>query len=91
MCFKSKPSSSVRRGDIHAKCVVTDAFEVKLTNHNRTQKWRLNLVDGGNEPLLPCKPPDPQANAIGNNKWCKRNRQNDDEQEQQNTENDAIP
>ncbi len=71
--------SHVRHSDIYAKCVVAGAFQLKLTNHNRTQKWRLNLVDAGNDSLLPRKPPYPQANAIGNSKWCKHNRQNDDQ------------
>ncbi len=90
-CALTPTKSDVRRGDIYVNCVVTDALQVKLTNNDWTQKWGLNLIDAGDESLLASKPPDPQTNAVGNSKWCEHNRQKDDEQEQQNTQNEAIP
>jgi hypothetical protein len=54
------------------------------------QKRRIYFVDAGDEALLPCCPPDPQANAIGNGKWRKRNRQKREEQNQHAHEKQAT-
>jgi hypothetical protein len=59
---------------------------VKLTDHNRTEKRRLNLIDAGNESLLPGEPPDREANSTGNRKWRQQDayeRSEDDHQDDQ--------
>src|SRR4029453_3166466 len=76
-------NSRVNNTDINANCVVTDAFQVKLMNHNWTQKWRVDFVDGSDESLLAGKPPDPEANPIGNRNWRQQDggeRHSDDHQ-----------
>ena len=45
---------------------------MKLTNYNRMQKRRVDLIDSDDEALLASDPPDPQANTIGNGKWRKQ-------------------
>jgi hypothetical protein len=89
--FEIQFEPRIRGREINAERAITRASQVKMANHNRTQKRRIDLVDVNNEAFLPGSPPNPQANAIGNSKWRKPNRQQRREQYQKNNEKESIP
>src|SRR2546427_12700630 len=67
-----------------------DAFQVNLTNDNRTQKRRVDSVDGGDEALLAGEPPDPEANPVGDHKWRKKDSGPRPDDDHQNREEESI-
>jgi hypothetical protein len=75
---------------INANGVVTDAFQVNLTNDNRTQKGRVDSVDGGDEALLAGEPPDPEANPVGDRNRRKQDSGKRHDDDHQNNEEDSI-
>src|SRR5438874_9889432 len=67
--FEIEANAHISRSDIDAKFVITAALQMKLTNRYRTQKWSINFIYAGSQPLLAGDPPHPQANAIRNRQW----------------------
>ena len=67
-----------------------DVFQVNLTNDDRTQKGRVDVLDGGDEALLAGKPPDPEANSVGDRHWCKQYNSERHHDDHQSNEEDSI-
>src|SRR4051794_40630815 len=83
-------NSGIQHSDLDADCVLTDAFQVNLTNDNRTQKRRVHSVDGGDEALLASEPRDPEANAVGDRNWRKQDRSERHDDDHQNNKKNSI-
>src|SRR5215211_1398760 len=88
--LKIQNNSRVKQCDINTNCVVTDAFQVNLTNGNGTQEGRVDAIDGGNQALLPGEPPDPEPNPIGDRNWRKQDSGEHHDDDHQNNEEDSI-
>jgi hypothetical protein len=60
---------------VDAERIIVRGSQLKLADHNGTQKRCIDLVDVNSESLLSCSPPNPPTNTVGNGKGRKPDRQ----------------
>jgi hypothetical protein len=60
---------------VDAERVIVRGSQLKLADHNGTQKRCIDLVDVNSESLLSRSPPNPPTNTVGNGKRRKPDRQ----------------
>jgi len=73
--FEIQIEEHIRDCQIDTERVIVRASQLKLVDHNWTQKRRVDLVDVNSEALLSCSPPNPPTHTVRDRKWRKPDRQ----------------
>jgi hypothetical protein len=73
--FEIQIKERIRDCQVDAERVIVRASQLKLADHNGTQKRRVDLVDVSSETLLSRSPPNPPTHTVRDRKWRKPDRQ----------------